>query len=212
MEKIEGVYKDAVELMPFNQEESFNILVLGSSSEIMLAHLIERYPRANFTLADSSEEKIKTTMTLLGEISAKHNFFCCNFIRYNFPNAPTQQGYDIVISALALYQCTSAELNAVFTKIYNALKPNSIFINIDYIRDKISETQSTDREGPAETNNLSANNFQSVSLLKTPPKHSLESHINLLQAKGFIGTTVDHQEAGLVSYSAQKPLKELFRL
>lgn len=95
-----------------------DILDLGSGNGNAVAALLEKYPIADYTIVDASEEMIRASQERFAEqkaISYKEKFFQdLNFL----PNS-----FDLVTAGLAFHHLDQVEKQSLFTQIYRWLRP-----------------------------------------------------------------------------------------
>lgn len=105
-----------------------NILDIGAGTGLMSAFFHQKYPEANITLIDVSEEMLKKAKDRFeGEENTSYQLL--DFTEANFET----EAYDLVISGLAIHHLEHADKQQLFKKIYKALKPGGMFINADQV-------------------------------------------------------------------------------
>jgi len=101
------------------------ILDMGAGTGLLSALLLEKYPAANITLLDISEEMLAVARE---RFSGKANIF---FRTGDYARADLGGPYDLVCSALSIHHLEPGEKRRLFGKIYLALSPGGIFVNAD---------------------------------------------------------------------------------
>ncbi len=114
-----------------------NILDIGAGTGLMSAFYAEKYPNANITLVDISQDMLNKARGRF-QGNDKIHFLQADFSTVDFEEAK----YDLVVSGLAIHHLTHELKQVLFKKIFHALKPNGLFINADQVK---GETDFTER-------------------------------------------------------------------
>ena len=110
------------------------VLDLGAGTGLELISLFSRFPEADVTAIDITEEmlaKLKQrpfaprVRTIVGD------FFAVDF----------GADYDAVISTSALHHFTAAEKERLYAKIFAALRPGGVFLNADRCADTLAQEE-----------------------------------------------------------------------
>ena len=103
------------------------ILDLGAGTGLLSELVLQRYPDANITLVDVSDNML--------DIARKR--FALNknisIIREDFTTFRSETKYDAVISSLAIHHLDDNAKVDIFKSIYSMLKPNGLFINAEQV-------------------------------------------------------------------------------
>jgi tRNA (cmo5U34)-methyltransferase len=102
-----------------------DILDIGAGTGLMSALVLEKFPGANLTLMDISENMLAV---------ARKRFSHRENIRYvisDYSRSPLGGPYDLVISALSIHHLSTEDKRQLFHRIFTALKPEGMFINAD---------------------------------------------------------------------------------
>src|SRR5476649_276371 len=122
------LYKSAVNCITMTTNSiTPNILDIGAGTGLLSAYILADLPLAKITLSDRSESMLTI---------AKQRFKNNANIRYNINdfNAPFIDGsYDVIASALAIHHLIDEEKKKLFCKIYKALNPGGVFINVEQV-------------------------------------------------------------------------------
>jgi len=111
------------------------VLDLGAGTGLYSNFLIQRYPDAEITLIDFSDE-----MLTLARERFRHreqvDYLLGDYTKHTFEAA-----YDIIISALSIHHLDAEEKRALYNKVYNLLAPGGEFLNADEVKSPFSDLQ-----------------------------------------------------------------------
>ena len=158
-------------------DDSKNILDLGAGTGLELIELFKRFPNANITAVDISENMLKKLKER--EFGSKVKTICGNFFDVDFGN-----NYDAAISTSALHHFLMIDKLELYKKIYNSLKDGAIFLNSD----KIVETNKEELDAIEFYNN----NINTRPHIDTPL--SIEHEVEILEKAGFKNIRVTQVE------------------
>ena len=154
-----------------------NILDLGAGTGLELIELFKRFPDANVTAVDISENMLKRLKER--EFGDKVKTVCGNFFDVDFGD-----NYDAVISTSALHHFLISDKLELYKEIYNSLKDGGLFLNSD----KIVDTNQEELDA-IKFYNENVNNKPHID---TPL--SIEHEIEILEKAGFKNISVSNVE------------------
>lgn len=130
--KLIPYYKEMVNSLvssiPCDKEASIQVLDLGCGTGSVSKAILEKYPNAKFTILDISKEMLNIAGNKIGSKSI-YKSICRDFYELNL-----EKKYDVVASSLALHHLiTNEDKKEFYSKIFNMLKPNGIFLNADVV-------------------------------------------------------------------------------
>lgn len=149
-------------------ENTVKVLDLGAGTGLELIHLFERFPQANVTVVDITQEmldKIKER-----DFADRVNIVCGDFFEVDFG-----KDYDAVISTSALHHFVKEDKYRLYKKIFECLKENGQFINSDYIVNT--------KEEEKERYEFFLENFDKVAHCDTPL--CIDNEKDILSKSGF---------------------------
>lgn len=122
-------------------EGSVKVLDLGCGDGTITRELLSENDRLEVTLVDGSSEMLENARKNLG------NHQDMTFIHKSFQELLENQGqddilpsnFDFVVSSLAIHHLQTTEKKAFFQYIYNHLKLDGFFLNIDVIKAPTTE-------------------------------------------------------------------------
>lgn len=114
----------------FQVKEGLNILDFGCGDGVITKYIYEKFPRNNYFLLDGST-------SMLNLAKEKLNSNDLQFINQTFEDyiqQPVEEfKYDFVFSSNAIHHLDYAGKMNLFIKIFNQLKYNGMFINVDLV-------------------------------------------------------------------------------
>lgn len=119
------IYYNTVIKLTENYEKP-EILDLGAGTGILTELLHKQHPQSNITLFDLSPEMLNVAKDKFKD--KKFKYIEANYLKYEFT-----EKYDVVVSSLSIHHLTDEEKKTLYSKIYDILKPNGIFINADQV-------------------------------------------------------------------------------
>lgn len=152
-----------------NLEGSINkVLDLGAGTGLELIYLFEKFPKAEVTAIDITENMLEELNKR--DFADQVKTICGDFFKVDFG-----KHYDAVISTSALHHFLEVDKERLYEKIYNSLKLNGVFINSDKVAPSKKEEEKFIEEYYREKNNRPH--------IDTPL--SVSSEIALLKNVGF---------------------------
>ncbi len=130
--KLIPYYKEMVHSLSlsiiFDKEESLQVLDLGCGTGTISKAILEKHPNAKFTIVDISQNMLTIAENKIGKSSINKSI-CKDFYELNLDDK-----YDVVASSLALHHLiTDEDKKEFYSRIFNMLKPNGIFLNADVV-------------------------------------------------------------------------------
>jgi len=127
-----------IRLLPFDGSEAIKALDLGCGTGILSYLLLSRFPRAQVTAFDLSENMLTVCAKNLRAYEDRLTLMKGNFAQDDFGS-----DYDIIVSGLSTHHLEDTEKQRLYKRIYDALSHGGVFINREVV---LGETQSlTDR-------------------------------------------------------------------
>jgi tRNA (cmo5U34)-methyltransferase len=111
------------------------VLDIGAGTGLLTKFLFEKYPEAEFTLIDMSEEMLKVAKNRFRS-AENFKYIVADYTAHNFNDS-----FDLVVSSLSIHHLEDDDKEKLYKKIYNALNPEGIFLNADQV---IGPTQNLD--------------------------------------------------------------------
>lgn len=105
------------------------ILDLGAGTGLLSGAVRKRVPTAHITLADRSEAMLERAATRFAG-DANVTTVICDLLD---PVPLDDQPFDAIVSALAIHHLEHEEKQLLFSKIFSALVPGGIFVNVEQL-------------------------------------------------------------------------------
>jgi len=123
------IFGTAVEVIHFNDAAPINVLDLGAGTGLFSQFILQRYPNARFELVDLAADMLDVAKTRFGANPDQFRFTVDDYL-----NLHRESEFDLVISSLSIHHLSHADKRDLFRKIYTALKPGGVFINLDQVK------------------------------------------------------------------------------
>lgn len=107
--------------------ESPNILDIGSGTGLFSAIVLQKYPKAKFTLIDLSDKMLAVAKERFKDYK-DFEFIVDDYTKHDFEGK-----FDIIISALSIHHLSAADKEKLYQKCYDMLNENGVFINADQV-------------------------------------------------------------------------------
>jgi tRNA (cmo5U34)-methyltransferase len=118
------LYECAVELVP---PDASRILDLGAGTGLLAAFLRARFPDASLHLLDNSQAMLDQARDRFSN-DQEVAFELADYTQIIEPRK-----YDAIVSALSIHHLEDDAKQAVFARIFAALRPGGVFINAEHI-------------------------------------------------------------------------------
>jgi tRNA (cmo5U34)-methyltransferase len=130
--KLIPFYEEMIEALltaiPFNNDKEIKVMDLGCGTGTIAKKIKEKFPNAQLTCLDLSENMIEMAKLKLA------NFSDVNYQVADFYNFDFSKKYDVIVSSLALHHLITAEDKQMFyRKNYQALATDGVFYNADVV-------------------------------------------------------------------------------
>jgi tRNA (cmo5U34)-methyltransferase len=117
-----------MELVPFERTAAIRALDLGAGPGVLAEMLLRGFPRAQVMVFDLSEKMIAAAQAKLQRFEGRTAFQLGNIAADDFGD-----GYDLVLSGLAIHHLDHPEKRDLYRRIYEALAPGGLFVNRDIV-------------------------------------------------------------------------------
>lgn len=178
-------------------EESIKVLDLGCGEGVLTLELLKENDQIKATLIDGSAEMLKNARENL------NNYNNINFIQKTFQQLIEDgsgeniltDGFDFIVSSLAIHHLYNGEKKSLFQYIYDHLNSGGFFLNIETVKAPTNELESWYRviwKEWIQENQIKLDVKKSFEYLpeqykNNPDNHpdTLETQLNMLKSIGF---------------------------
>jgi tRNA (cmo5U34)-methyltransferase len=108
-----------------SEKKNSAILDIGAGTGLFAALMLEKFPAAELTLLDISENMLAVARK---RFAAKKNV---RYVVNDYSRSELGGKYDIICSALSIHHLTNEDKHHLFHKIFAALNPGGMFVNAD---------------------------------------------------------------------------------
>jgi len=117
-----------LQLIPFETNANIKVLDLGAGTGILSALILEAFPQAKVLAFDMAENMLKICQTNLSAFQERLTLQQGNFSEDDFGN-----GYDLVVSSLAIHHLDGARKKTLFKKLFQSMNSGGILLIRDIV-------------------------------------------------------------------------------
>lgn len=164
--------------------DMINILDIGAGTGLFSAFILNKYPKAKITLIDISEQMLEMAKERFdGNKNIK--YIAANYTEYEFNDK-----YDVIISALSIHHLEHEQKKGLYSKCYEILKSNGIFINADQVLGEtlyIEKLNKMNWEKSIEESSLTQEEIiATYERIKLDKEATLDEQLSWLKKSGFV--------------------------
>lgn len=123
------LFGTAIEVIPFDPTAQIDVLDLGAGTGLFSKHVLDKYPQANFVLYDVADKMLEMAQERFRRHQRQFKYVVADYRALQ-----VSQEFDLVISSLSIHHLTDDEKIKLFHSVYQLLRKNGVFINIDQVR------------------------------------------------------------------------------
>jgi tRNA (cmo5U34)-methyltransferase len=118
-----------IALVPYPPDATMRVLDLGAGPGVLSGFMLERYPHAKVHVFDLAENMLANARKLLADFSERVTYQAGDFGTVDFG-----EGYDVVLSGLAIHHLDHPGKRGLFKRIFCALRPGGTLMIRDIVR------------------------------------------------------------------------------
>ena len=186
-----------------SKKDKPHILDLGAGTGLLAKYLFEKYPEAEFTLLDMSEEMLKVAKNRFRNYN-NFKYITADYTTHNFNNT-----FDIVVSSLSIHHLEDINKKKLYKTIYNTLNTEGIFLNADQV---IGSTPNIDKiyqrnwmEKIDENKFTGPEKDTAIERMKFDKPATLDDNLKWLRDCGFEDVDVYYKYYNFCIFYAKKP-------
>lgn len=197
-------YRTAVELIPFERDQSFSFLDLGAGTGLLTALIFNAFPNASAGVLDISENMLaKARQRFTG--NTRVDFFVMDYAQNPLPGQ-----HDLVVSAMSIHHLEDAGKKILMEKIHQTLRPGGLFIHAELARGATDVTERAYQhrwEDHLKQTGLDEDQLAVVRERMALDKPALlENQLMWLRQAGFVDVDCFYKFYNFVVIAGKKPL------
>jgi len=185
-----------------SKKQDPRILDLGAGTGLLTKYLFEKYPEAEFTLIDLSEEMLKIAKS---RFKGHENF---KYVVADYSEHEFKDFFDIIVSSLSIHHLKDTDKQKLYKKIYNALNEDGIFLNADQV---IGSTSNIDQSyynnwmKKIEENNFTGSEKDTaIERMKFDKPATFQNNLKWLKNTGFKDVDIYYKYYNFAIFYAKK--------
>lgn len=194
-------YGTALDLITFGKEQ-IKVLDLGAGTGLFSYFVADKYPSAEFTLVDLSDQMLDEAKNRFSGLNAD-----IKYININYATTKIEGKFDLIISALSIHHLTEQEKQLLFNKLSNMLNKNGLFVNADQVlgqTDTIENMYKNDWLKKVRKNGVSESSLNAaLKRMKEDKMSTLEKQLEWLKINNFRDVNCWYQNNSFVVYSGR---------
>jgi tRNA (cmo5U34)-methyltransferase len=124
----DGIFKAALEQIPFEHSTSIRVLDLGAGTGLFSWHVLEKYPTAMFTLCDLAPKMLEIARQRFAPYPGQFTYLIEDYRQIS-----ADQKFALVTSSLSIHHLSDQDKRDLFLRIHSLLEDGGLFINIDQV-------------------------------------------------------------------------------
>jgi tRNA (cmo5U34)-methyltransferase len=196
-------YGTALDLITALQEDDIKVLDLGAGTGLFAFLVSRRYPNAEFTLCDISDQMLEEARSRFQDSNTK-----VEYLVKDYSLEPINGQYDLIISALSIHHLADAEKQVLFKRLYLQLNEGGLFINADQVLGETASIEKTYRgmwlkqvKEKGVTDSILAS---ALERMKEDKMSTLSQQISWMKSARFTNVNCWYKNYSFVVYSGRK--------
>lgn len=159
------------------------VLDLGAGTGLFSSLVLQKYPEAEVTLMDISDQMLERAKNRLSE------YAYIQYVLEDYTNYEAPDTYDVIISALSIHHLTDTEKQRLYQNSFRNLKAGGVFVNADQVLGHtpfIDEKYKLDWRAKVESSDLTeAEKTSAYERTKLDKMTTLSAQLDMLGESGF---------------------------
>jgi tRNA (cmo5U34)-methyltransferase len=203
-QRAEG-FKIMVALLPFDREQAFGVLDIGTGQGSVAALVLDAFPNARAVGLDVSEPMMAIAAERMAGYGDRFHYHLGDFVDGDLP---TELGgpFGVAVSSRAIHHLPTDKKQRLYRAVYQSLNPGGGLFNLDsvapsddFLRGRYREIQRVMRGEPA----------RPADSTPRPPSpghyyETLDEHLGLLRNAGFVGVDCFWKRLGMTVLGGYK--------
>lgn len=208
----DGFYGAAVAALPFRDDEAARVLDLGAGTGLLSAMVAERYPGAEVTLVDVSEEMLEVARRRFASEPGRMRFLVADYAATPLSETVTGE-YEAVVSALSIHHLRDVDKETLFYEVHRMLVPGGVFVNADQTLGDTPKVEKDHRRWWLERTRESGAGEEEISAalkrMKEDRSATLRTQLRWMEEAGFEAVGCEYEDHGFAVYNGKKPKRVL---
>ena len=191
-----------IDLIPRDRNTPLKVLDLGTGTGILSYFILKNFENAKILALDLAQNMLEVARKNLVEYSDR-----ITFQQGDFSECDLGMGYDLIISGLAIHHLEDRHKQKLFASIFQALKPEGIFLDRDIILGATPAlTQQYERlwQDYITSNGEDSDRWFKNYLEQDIPA-SVEEQIKWLKETGFVDVSCHWRYLNFAIFGGRKP-------
>ncbi len=132
----DDLYGTALDLLPFEPDQEFSLVDLGTGTGLFAAMIADRFPKARITLMEVSNAMLDQARKRFDGLGRDFEFIIADYAK-----VPLPRKFDAVVSALSIHHLVHEDKRKLFEKVRSHLNTGGVFINADQVAGHTQDIQ-----------------------------------------------------------------------
>ena len=192
-----------IKLLPFERQKPIKVLDLGCGTGVLSHQILQTFPNASIVAFDLSPKMLSVCKSKLSAYSER-----IEYIQGDFDKDDLGDGYDLVVSGLAIHHLNDDKKRILFQKVYDRMKPEGTIFIRELVKCKANQFTQKYEELWREYMQFNHINDEEVFAkhLKEDIPSSVDEQLSWLEDVGFDNCCCHWRYLNFAFFSGQKPI------